>query len=192
MHKMKLSPYKVHVVHKLIAHDPESRVNFCEWFTAFVADRENVLAKTFFTDEASFHLSECINSPNSRIWSTEDPNMLNEKPFYDQKVGVWCAVVRSRTIGSIFYENAMMYEWYISDILEQFFALLMKERELGWFQQDGATAHTARVSMQAVQGASGDCIISRGPRAIASSLTGFLSTGKTEEFLCMAQSRNDR
>ena len=55
-----------------------------------------------------------------------------------------------------------MYEWYISDILEQFFALLMKERELGWLQQDGATAHTARVSMQAVQGVSGDCIISRG------------------------------
>ena len=39
VHKLKFHPYKVHVVHELKAHDTESRVNFCEWFTAFVAGK---------------------------------------------------------------------------------------------------------------------------------------------------------
>ena len=61
------------------------------------------------------------------------------------------------------WSNTINSERYISDILELFFALLTdKEREIGWFQQDGAMAHTAQVSMQAVQYVFGDCIISRG------------------------------
>ena len=69
--KMKFHTCKVHVVHKLKAHDTESCVNFCEWFTAFVTSKgENILDKTFFTDEAWFYLSEYVNSQNLRIWST--------------------------------------------------------------------------------------------------------------------------
>ena len=77
---MKLRPYKVLVVHKLKAHGTESRVNFCEWFTAFVAGKgENLLDKTSFTDVARFYLSGYVNSQNSRIWSTENADMVHEK-----------------------------------------------------------------------------------------------------------------
>ena len=93
LHKMKFCPYKVHVVHELKAHDTESCFNFCEWFTAFVAGKgENILDKTFFTNETLFHLSGYVNSQNSRIQSTENPHMVHEKPLHDTEVGVWCVV----------------------------------------------------------------------------------------------------
>ena len=93
MHKLKLSPYKMHV-HILRAHDAESRVNFCKWFTAFLAGKgENILDKTFFTDGAWFHLSGYVNSQNLRIWSTDNPYVFHEKPLRDQTVGIWCALV---------------------------------------------------------------------------------------------------
>ena len=68
VHKMKFHAYKMYAVHELKAHDTKSRVNFCEWFTAFVADQgENILDKMFFTDEAWLHLSRYVNSQNLRI-----------------------------------------------------------------------------------------------------------------------------
>ena len=47
-------------------------------------------------------------------------------------------------------------------ILNIIFRYLILEKQQGWFQQDGATAHTARVSMAAVGDVFGDCVISRG------------------------------
>jgi hypothetical protein len=45
---------------------------------------------------------------------------------------------------------------YVQAIVGQFFPqLIEKERLYGWFQQDSATAHTARMSMQALSDAFG-------------------------------------
>ena len=104
VHKMKFHPYKVQFVHELKAHDTESHVNFCEWFTAFVVGKgENILDKTFFTNEAWFHLFRYVNSQNLKIWSTENLHMVHEKPLHDTEVGVWCAVPQSHIIGPIFF-----------------------------------------------------------------------------------------
>ena len=60
-------------------------------------------------------------------------------------------------IGPIFFENIITSERYIHNILEPFFdQLTEQEKQQGWFQQDGATAHTARVSMAAVGEVFGD------------------------------------
>ena len=103
-----------------------------------------------------------MNSQNSRVWSTENPHALFQKPLHDQKVSVWCALSRGCIIGSIFFENTITTEHYIHNILELFFdQLTEQEKQQGWFQQDGATAHTARVSMAAVSEVFGDRVISR-------------------------------
>ena len=104
-----------------------------------------------------------MNSQNSRVWSTENPHALFQKPLNDQKVGVWCALSRRRIIGPIFCENTITSERYIHNILEPFFdQLTEQEKQQGRFQQDGATAHTARVSMVAVSEVFGDRVIPRG------------------------------
>ena len=104
-----------------------------------------------------------MNSQNSRVWSTENPHALFQKPLHDQKVGVWCALSRGRIIGPIFFENTITSEHYIRNILEPFFDQLTEhEKQQGWFQQDGATAHLAHVSMAAVGELFWDHMISRG------------------------------
>jgi hypothetical protein len=70
------------------------------------------------------------------------------------KVGVWCAVSARRIVGPVmFFNETINCERYVQVILGQLFSELTDEERLyGWFQQDSATAHTARtcMSMQAL------------------------------------------
>jgi hypothetical protein len=66
------------------------------------------------------------------------------------KVGVWCAV-SARIIGPMFFNKTINCERFMQVILRQIFTELTEEERLyGWFQQDSAAAHTARLSVQAL------------------------------------------
>ena len=123
---------------------------------------ENILNDTFFTDEAWFHLSGYTNRQNSRSWATENPHEIFEKPLHDQKIGVSCAVSRSRIIGPIFFDSTVNSDRYIKNIFVPFSEqLTASEKQRTWFQQDGANAHTARATMTAVRKVFGERVISR-------------------------------
>ena len=67
------------------------------------------------------------------------------------QIGFWCAVARRHIVGPTFFENAINSEEFVMDVLVLIFVLLTEqERELSWFQQDRATANTARVDIQSV------------------------------------------
>jgi hypothetical protein len=77
------------------------------------------------------------------------------------KVGVWCASSARRIVGPVFFKGTINRERYVQVILRQFFSELTEvERLYGWFQQDSATAHTARMSMQGLSDVFRDRIIS--------------------------------
>jgi hypothetical protein len=146
---LKFHPYKLAVVQKLNPRDFVSRQRACE---AIVENLPNN-ALVFFSDEAHFHLSGCVNKQNMRYWSGVNPRELHEKPLHAERVTVWCALSRTGIIGPWFFEEndravTVTSERYIQ-MIQEFF--LPKLDELGvrnvWFQQDGATAHTARASM---------------------------------------------
>jgi hypothetical protein len=61
-----------------------------------------------------------------------------------------------------FFNETINCERYVHVILRQFFPELIEEKIYGWFQQDSATAHTTRMSMQALSDVFGDKIISSG------------------------------
>ena len=71
---------------------------------------------------------------------------------------MWCAVYSHGIIGVYFFENAKGHtltvnaEQYIV-MLETFLCteLHPHQQDLLWFQQDGATAHTAEISMQVLR-----------------------------------------
>ena len=69
-----------------------------------------MLEKTFFLVEAWFHLSGYVSSQNSQMWSSENPHKFVEKPLYSIKVGVWCAMLRRRIIGPIFFTQTITAE----------------------------------------------------------------------------------
>jgi hypothetical protein len=77
--------------------------------------------------------------------------------------GVWCTMSAYRVIGLIFYDETVNAVGYENNILSPFFTELTDEERLyGVVQQDSATAHTAHVSLEALQEAFDDHLISRG------------------------------
>lgn len=124
--------------------------------------------KIIFSDEAHFHLGGYVNKQNCRIWGTENPHVIVEKPMHPQRVTVWCGFWSGGIIGPFFFENEQgaavtvngeRYRAMINDFL--FPAL--EEEDIGniWFQQDGAPCHTAHVSIDLLRTVFEDRIISR-------------------------------
>lgn len=160
--KLHLHPYKVSMVQELLPLDHEKRVSYCNWFNNNLND-DNLLDLTFFTDEAWFHLSGYINSQNYRTWSADNPHVLMETTLHPIKIGVWIAISRRRVIGPIFFEDTVTAERYRENILQPFFNELHDdELHNGYFQQDGATAHTANTTLEFLREFYDDRVISRG------------------------------
>ena len=106
------------------------------------------------SDEAHFHLSGTVNKQNFWYWAQNNPRDLHQRPLHSPRVTVWCAVSRLGVVGPYFFEEGgetvtvtsnrycEMLENFLQHRLEEFY-----DSEDFWFQQDGATAHTARRSL---------------------------------------------
>jgi len=102
--KWKLFPYKVTAVQELKPADHEKTNRYCAWYANFIQTKiVDILYIIFFTDEAWFHLSGCVNTQNTRLWSSENPHAVHEKPLHDQKLGVWVAISRWHNVGPLFF-----------------------------------------------------------------------------------------
>ncbi|XP_046663111.1 uncharacterized protein LOC124356010 [Homalodisca vitripennis] len=145
-------PYKIMLVQKLMPPDFQHRVNCAQETLERIPPRS-----TFFSsDEAHFHLSGSVNKQNFRYWSDRNPQQVNERPLHSPKVTVWCAISKFGVIGPYFFEQdglttnvtAQRYVSMLQDFFEPELNPLVEEQHLEdiWFQQDGATAHTAHVS----------------------------------------------
>lgn len=147
--ELQFHPYKLAVVQQLSERDFVARQNACE----LLLDNLPQAAVVFFSDEAHFHISGSVNKQNMRYWSGENPRELHQKPLHCERVTVWCAISVMGIIGPYFFEeneravtvNAARYR----SMIEEFFIPSLEEMNVRdvWFQQDGATAHTARDSM---------------------------------------------
>ena len=52
----------------------------------------NFLNQIIFSDEAYFTLGGYVNIQNSRIWDSENPQLIEEKSLHPEKVIVWFAL----------------------------------------------------------------------------------------------------
>lgn len=77
------------------------------------------------------------------------------------KVGIWIAMSRRRIIGPIFFHDNINAVRYRELLLEPFINTLDDEElTLGYFQQDGAPAHTARTTLNYLEEFYDDRLIS--------------------------------
>ena len=117
-------------------------------------------------DEAHFHLNGHVNKQNMRFWGTENPRIAHASKLHLRKVTVWCGVTSERIIGLYFFGDpdekavTVTYERY-RKMLENFVHPEIANMAGYWWQQDGATAHTARATVQMLTGMFQDQIISR-------------------------------
>lgn len=113
------------------------------------------------SNEAHFHLCGTVNKQTFRYWASENPRELHQRPLHNSKVTVWCTVSSIGIIGPYFFESGGLTVTVTSarycEMLENFLRPKMEEygeehdTEAFWFQQDGATAHTARRSREILQ-----------------------------------------
>lgn len=156
-----MHPYKVHVYQELLPPDYNKRRVYCNWFVNHL-NNNDILDKTFFTDESWFHLTGYVNSQNMRLWSNDNPHYFVESGLHPLKVGIWVAMSRRRIIGPIFFDGTINAERYQNNILEPFINQLHDdELHEGYFQQDGARPHTAQRTLNYLAQFYDDRVISK-------------------------------
>lgn len=167
---LKCHPYKLQIVQELKPNDHVMRQQFCELMLQKLNEDEGFINKLWMSDEAHFHLSGFVNKQNFRYWAQENPTELHQRPLHSKKVTVWCAMSSHGIIGPYFFENengfattvtsdryVAMLQTFVVQQLQRFPQII----DTAWFQQDGSTSHTARISMAAVHQLFGERVISR-------------------------------
>ncbi|GFW83519.1 putative DD41D transposase [Trichonephila clavipes] len=149
-------------------NDHQARHRFVEWARNEIAIVPDFHKQILFSDEAHFWLNGYVNKQNCRIWSEANPQVYGETLLHPEKLTVWCALWAGGIIGPYFFKNdeghtvTVNGDWYRAMITNFFIPELNNHdvQEL-WFQQDGATCHTARATIDLLKDTFGDRLISR-------------------------------
>ena len=148
-------PYKIVIVQKLLPNDFVQHRLFCEIMLEIIASDDVML---MMSDEVHFHLDGYVSKQNCQFWAAENPQKLHQRPLHNAKVSVWCGISKVGIVGPYFFEeegatvtvtSERCVEMLRNFLRPQLQSLWVNMEEM-WFQQDGATAHTARSSMTVV------------------------------------------
>lgn len=163
-----LHPYKIKLTQELKPMDHLKRRTFSDWVLEKMRQDDEFHRKIIFSDEAHFWLNGFVNKQNMRYWSGENPHVLHESPLHPQKITVWCGLHAGGVIGPYFFVddndrhvtvNGQRYRAMITD----YFWPELEDMDLDdmWFQQDGATSHTAHATIDLLKSKYGERVISR-------------------------------
>lgn len=150
--------YKIQFVQQLKPADHQKRRQFCEWIEERLAVDENFAKNIIFSDEAHFHLSGFVNKQNCRIWGNENPRVTHEHQMHPERTTVWCGFWAGGVIGPFFFEddegvtvtiNGERYRHMLTNFLWPFLQNI--DMQNLWFQQDGATCHNSRETIEIVK-----------------------------------------
>ncbi|GFS50851.1 transposable element Tc3 transposase [Trichonephila clavipes] len=110
--------------------------------------------RILFSDEAHFWLNGYVNKQNCRTWSEANPQVYVETPLHPEKLTVWCALWAGGIIGPYFFKNDEGHNVTVNGdryraMVTNFFIPELNNHDVQelWFQQDGATCHTARATI---------------------------------------------
>ncbi|GFV88035.1 uncharacterized protein TNCV_3241851 [Trichonephila clavipes] len=144
-------------------NDHQARRRFVEWAQNEIAVVPDFHKRILFSDEAHFWLNGYVNKQNCRIWSEANPQVYVETPLHPEKLtGALYGLVESFFKNDEGHNVTVNGDRYRAMITNFFIPELNNHnvQEL-WFQQDGATCHTARATIDLLKDTFGDCLISR-------------------------------
>ncbi|GFS79506.1 DUF4817 domain-containing protein [Trichonephila clavipes] len=149
-------------------NDHQARRRFVEWAQNEIAVVHDFHKRILFSDEAHFWLNGYVNKQNCRIWSEANPQVYVETPLHPEKLTVWCALWAGGIIGPHFFKNDEGHNVTVNGdryraMITNFFIPELNNHDVQelWFQQDGATCHTARATIDLLKDTFGDRLISR-------------------------------
>ncbi|GFW89342.1 putative DD41D transposase [Trichonephila clavipes] len=144
-------------------NDHQARRRFVEWAQNEIAVVPDFHKRILFSDEAHFWLNGYVNKQNCRLWSEANPQVYVETPLHPEKLfGPLYGLVESffkNDEGHNVTVNVDRYRAMITNFLIP--ELNNHDVQERWFQQDGATCHTARASIDLLKDTFGDRLISR-------------------------------
>ncbi|GFW25639.1 uncharacterized protein TNCV_1309001 [Trichonephila clavipes] len=156
------------VGHPTSLNELEARIQFLEWAQNEIAVVPDFHKRILFSDEAHFWLNGYVNKQNCRIWSEANPQVYVETPLHPEKLTVWCALWAGGIIGPYFFKNDEGHNVTVNGdryraMITNFFIPELNNHDVQelWFQQDGATCHTARATIDLLKDTFGDRLISR-------------------------------
>ncbi|GFT99621.1 transposable element Tc3 transposase [Trichonephila clavipes] len=149
-------------------NDHQARRRFVEWAQNEIAVVPDFYKRILFSDEGHFWLNGYANKQNCRIWSEANPQVYVETPLHPEKLTVWCALWAGGIIGPYFFKNDEGHNVTVNGdryraMITNFFIPELNNHDVQdlWFQQDGATCHTARATIDLLKDTFGDHLISR-------------------------------
>ncbi|GFX07938.1 putative DD41D transposase [Trichonephila clavipes] len=149
-------------------NDHQARRRFVEWAQNEIAVFPDFHKRILFSDEVHFWLNGYVNKQNCRIWSEANPQVYVETPLHPEKLTVGCALWAGGIIGQYFFKNDEGHNVTVNGdryrtMITNFFIPELNNHDVQelWFQQDGATCHTARATIDLLKDTFGDRLISR-------------------------------
>ncbi|GFU18355.1 DUF4817 domain-containing protein [Trichonephila clavipes] len=144
-------------------NDHQARRRFVEWAPNEIAVVPDFHKRILFSFEAHFWLNGYVNKQNSGIWSEANPQVYVETPLHPEKLtGALYGLVES------FFKNDEGHNVTVNGdryraMITNFFIPELNSHDVQelWFQQDGATCHTARATIDLLKDTFGDHLISR-------------------------------
>ncbi|GFX19029.1 uncharacterized protein TNCV_323341 [Trichonephila clavipes] len=150
------------------SNDHQARHRFVERAQNEIAVVPDFHKRILFSDETHFWLNGYVNKQNCRIWSEANPQVYVEAPLHPEKLTVWCALWAGGIIGPYFFKNDEGHNVTVNGdryraMITNFFIPELNNHDVQelWFQQDGATCHTARATIDLLKDTFGDRLISR-------------------------------
>ncbi|GFU58734.1 transposable element Tc3 transposase [Trichonephila clavipes] len=147
---------------------PEQRFQIVQFYFENNGSVRNFHKRILFSDEAHFWLNGYVNKQNCRIWSEANPQVYVETPLHPEKLTVWCTLWAGGIIGPYFFKNDKGHNVTVNGdryraMITNFFIPELNNHDVQelWFQQDGATCHTARATIDSLKDTLGDRLISR-------------------------------
>ncbi|GFX14916.1 DUF4817 domain-containing protein [Trichonephila clavipes] len=149
-------------------NDHQARRRFVEWAQNEMAVVPDFHKRILFSDEAHFWLNGYVNKQNCRIWREANPQVYVETPLHPEKLTFWCTLWAGGIIGPYFFKNDEGHNVTVNGdryraMITNFFIPELNNHDVQepWFQQDGATCHTARATIDLLKDTFRDRLISR-------------------------------
>ncbi|GFU19028.1 DUF4817 domain-containing protein [Trichonephila clavipes] len=157
-----LRAYKIQLVQELKPNDHHERRRFVEWTQNEIAVVPDFHKQILFGDGAHFWLIGYVNKQNCRISSEANPQVYVETPLHTEKLtGALYRLVES------FFKNDEGHNVTVNGdryraMITNFFIPELNNHDVQelWFQQDGATCHTARATIDLLKDTFGERLIS--------------------------------
>jgi hypothetical protein len=160
-HTLGLYPYRLILTHALTEYDKMVRVDACQRLLQVITDDKLIV----YSDEATFRTDGSVNRWNCRLWDYErPPDFVTEASQSAKQTTVWAGVSKDHLFGPYFFPSTITGEAYRDVISEIFWNDLLQrigDTDNVWFQQDGASPHTARDTRALLEEYFGARIISK-------------------------------